>query len=272
MFRIRPSRLTNLLDRLTAGHIALTALAATLLFAFAYWSLSHPSDGNGLIDSDNSNRISFLDSVYFSIVTEATLGYGDIRPVGFSRLLACSQVLLGLLIAGIAIAKVTSLTGRELRPVSYNAGGDWIELQKMPDGCVIITFATISITGDLIRYNGENFNSDGEPCGFFQGEMIELNDTVMRFRYSNRDSNTEHFEDGLANVHFVGDLHDGRWNRYHGTAHDFGKRRTVNYEGVRASEKESAIIHGLEFLPRQRLVRRYAKKLLSDADSNSTVA
>ena len=48
---------------------------------------------------------SFLDAFYFSGVTLATLGYGDILPSHpLSRLLALYEVFLGILIIAVAIA------------------------------------------------------------------------------------------------------------------------------------------------------------------------
>lgn len=37
----------------------------------------------------------FLNSLYFSVVTFTTLGYGDILPIGISKLFAAIEALLG---------------------------------------------------------------------------------------------------------------------------------------------------------------------------------
>jgi hypothetical protein len=42
------------------------------------------------------------------VITVSSLGYGDLSPIGISKLLACCEVLFGLAFMGIAIAKVTS--------------------------------------------------------------------------------------------------------------------------------------------------------------------
>ena len=51
---------------------------------------------------------SILTGIYFSTVTISSLGYGDMHPMGFSKVLACIEVILGLVLIGIMIAKVTS--------------------------------------------------------------------------------------------------------------------------------------------------------------------
>lgn len=50
----------------------------------------------------------FLTGIYFSVVTISSLGYGHMHPMGFSKALACLEVLFGLAAIGIMIAKVTS--------------------------------------------------------------------------------------------------------------------------------------------------------------------
>ncbi len=64
-------------------------LVSILAFGLAYMPLELQG-ADGLIQGD------FLESLYFSTVTFSTLGYGDIRPVGFARLLACTETLLGV--------------------------------------------------------------------------------------------------------------------------------------------------------------------------------
>ena len=54
------------------------------------------------------SEVTFRQGIYFSIVTVSSLGYGDMHPVGFSKALICMEVLLGLAVIGIMIAKVTS--------------------------------------------------------------------------------------------------------------------------------------------------------------------
>lgn len=90
-----------IIDRLKTVYLIAAFLALTFGFAAGYLGFSNtPLSPDGLRLPDNStNNVTFGDAVYFSIVTEATLGYGDIHPVGWSRVLACFQVLLGLFLA-----------------------------------------------------------------------------------------------------------------------------------------------------------------------------
>ena len=78
-----------------------------ILFGIAYTLLTPCGHGIGQT-LDSPSDITFLTGIYFSIVTISSLGYGDMHPVGFSKVLACIEVLFGLVMIGVMIAKVTS--------------------------------------------------------------------------------------------------------------------------------------------------------------------
>jgi hypothetical protein len=84
-------------------------------FAVAYLASAHllrmndlqgPSIGNGL---------------YFSVITQTTIGYGDLQPVSFGKVLAVGQALVGSLFALIILARFVrwlptmSATGQQPR-------------------------------------------------------------------------------------------------------------------------------------------------------------
>jgi hypothetical protein len=80
-----------------------------LFFSGAYYLL-------GLCDSFGLHGIylnkvaaEYHESLYFSIVTITTLGYGDFTPLGLSRLLAVIEALAGLFFAGYSIAQILSV-------------------------------------------------------------------------------------------------------------------------------------------------------------------
>ena len=51
-------------------------------------------------------ELSFGESLYFSIVTFTTLGYGDYQPVGYGKYFAASQALAGYLVLGLTVGAV----------------------------------------------------------------------------------------------------------------------------------------------------------------------
>ena len=77
---------------------------STLYFALA-------GDGQGLYSSESTSQVppfSWMDALYFSVVTFTTTGYGDLVPVGFGRLIATGDALMGLAVAALLIGKLAS--------------------------------------------------------------------------------------------------------------------------------------------------------------------
>ena len=78
-----------------------------MTFACAYFCLTPSSNGIGVNGVPNAS-LTFADSMYFSVVTISSLGYGDMHPMGWSKLLVGIQVLFGLFFMGVMLAKLTS--------------------------------------------------------------------------------------------------------------------------------------------------------------------
>ena len=72
-----------------------------------YWQLTPMGHGIGENLKPLSD-VTILTGIYFSVVTISSLGYGHLHPMGLSKALACVEVLIGLAVVGIMIAKVTS--------------------------------------------------------------------------------------------------------------------------------------------------------------------
>ena len=70
------------------------------LFGFLYWYLNTPFKRG-----DNIVSLCFPDSLYFSVVTITTLGYGDISPTeGVGKLLTGLEAVSGILILGLFLS------------------------------------------------------------------------------------------------------------------------------------------------------------------------
>jgi hypothetical protein len=186
--------------------------------------------------------------------------------VGLSRLLVSAQAFLGLALAGVAVARITSTHGRTVRLVAFKAGGEWIELWNAPKtGDSMISLSAIYYDGEKLNYDGANYAVDGTPKGFFRGHMIDFHGSYFRFTYSNTNSATEYFEEGLCDLQFQGMDKDGRWECYQGTTHDFGKKETIVYEGFRASLEQAKRLRNSNRSERA----RFTKEILNELASQS---
>ena len=103
---------------------------AVIIFGIAYTLLTPISHGIGQNSTplfEEYTLVTFLNGIpngiYFSVITVSSLGYGDLHPMGFSKVLICMEVLMGLAVIGIMIAKVTSrrLTYHVERLFSFDA-------------------------------------------------------------------------------------------------------------------------------------------------------
>jgi len=81
--------------------VVLFSVIEIITFAILYLLIGIGTD-NGIVamhfdqvTSLNDNLTAFADSLYFSVVTFTTLGYGDITPIGLSRALAALEAFFG---------------------------------------------------------------------------------------------------------------------------------------------------------------------------------
>ncbi len=109
--RLFSPRLRFLERLITASYPQLFArwLSINVLFAIGYYALATwvPEHGPS-IPTDLSAGYRALDSVYFSLVTATTIGYGDIIPLGFSKVLAITQSTGALLVFAVLVGKLVS--------------------------------------------------------------------------------------------------------------------------------------------------------------------
>ncbi len=80
---------------------------ATISFGILYTCLTPHGHGIGQ-DFKPLSDVTYPVGIYFSVVTISSLGYGDMHPMGVSMALASLEVLFGLGLIGIMIAKITS--------------------------------------------------------------------------------------------------------------------------------------------------------------------
>jgi len=86
-------------------------MLVVLLFSYTYWLLGF-NLSNGVIN--NGVSTSLLESLYFSVVTITTLGYGDFTPSGFSRFFSGIESIFGLIFVGFGITQVLSIKQDEV--------------------------------------------------------------------------------------------------------------------------------------------------------------
>ena len=161
--------LTYLIEEVSVRAYLLVFAAVVLGCGWLYSFLT--AHGHGV----NTSSMGFLDGVYFSIVTVASLGYGDLYPVGFSRAIAGVEVLFGLAFMGIMIAKVTS------RRLSYHVRRLFVsDAQQRLDDFVARFASMREPLGKVTKDLGHVYERTPEP----RPPSVEKTEVLARFRAS----------------------------------------------------------------------------------------
>lgn len=107
----RTSRFTALEKLANATYAELFLLWMLLNIFCAAWyfelgAIHSVSSPTHLADMSTWDRL--FNSIYFSVMTATSVGYGDIVPVGFSKILAMVQSIVALMIFAIFVTKLVS--------------------------------------------------------------------------------------------------------------------------------------------------------------------
>lgn len=101
-------RLTHWLESSLTGYLVLW-FALILLFAWLYYLLSFvPGHGSDQLAAIRDPVERFLTALYFSVITGATVGYGDVLPLGFSRGLAALEGILSFVLLAVFVSRIAS--------------------------------------------------------------------------------------------------------------------------------------------------------------------
>ncbi len=108
----RQKELMSPIEKLTGlSYPALLALwiILVLTFGLAYATLAIYAPEHGPAQVEHlSPTLKFWNSLYYSIITATSTGYGDITPQGFSKVLASMQTIFALMVFAISITKLVS--------------------------------------------------------------------------------------------------------------------------------------------------------------------
>lgn len=105
-----PIRIAEKLGSVSYERLLMSWVLSVCLFALAYFAISSVSGQHGSLQlaAMQSIPVRFYNSVYFSIITATSTGFGDITPRGFSKLLASAQSILSLSIFAVFVSKLVS--------------------------------------------------------------------------------------------------------------------------------------------------------------------
>jgi hypothetical protein len=98
--------LGRLIEELSYENL-LTIAISIIAVSTIYFVLATPAD-LGITDAAGKKAGKLSDALYFTIVTFTTLGYGDLLPQGFGRVVSAFVVLSGLILTALFVGKIAS--------------------------------------------------------------------------------------------------------------------------------------------------------------------
>lgn len=228
----------NFIDKISYKGLLFILLGLTFLFSIVYFVLSLTSVNNGLVITP-IRELTFWDALYYSFLVETTLGSGDIQAIGLSRLLTCTQVAFGLLIAGITVTKITSSEGRKIRYIRKYAGGYWFEPFKITNKDTMFTFSRIYYEDGEIKYSGDNYYKNGKHNDYFETDFMGHKNNKLIFMYKNPIKRNL-FDEGIMEVTFYNTKmkSNSNWNHHKAVNYDHQKGEKTIFWGWRAEGEE----------------------------------
>ena len=96
------TRIGKVVDKTSYIKLTLILLGVIFSSSFFYWLLSPYNQGTSI------KNITYLNSLYFSVVTFSTVGYGDIHAVGIGKVFVVFEILSGVTLLSLLIGKLAS--------------------------------------------------------------------------------------------------------------------------------------------------------------------
>jgi hypothetical protein len=108
-------------------------LSVIVACGVGYWLIDSIGEP-GLVEAGtriHGSLRGLVEAVYFSFITATSVGYGDILPVGLTRILAVFEAVSGLMIFGLLIAKFVSyrqdMLVRQIHSVTFEERLDRVQ-------------------------------------------------------------------------------------------------------------------------------------------------
>jgi len=188
-----------LLDRVPFWAIVAMNIGAAFVFAGIYAALGSQWPQHGLTHIRPEAIVQWHAYLYFSFVTQATIGYGDFLPLGFSRLFACLQAGVGIVSVGLLIAKITTASISRYHLLRKEACDDWVDLVRQRDGRIEVGILSIEWRDGGLEFIGHNYSPEGVLVDSFHAHLLEDEwPRSLTFRYTSRDTGLDYAEGYLT--------------------------------------------------------------------------
>lgn len=232
------------LDDLRPAWLAGAFVFLLIVPALFYYMASQYSPANGLhspeISVGHQQGITPADAIYFSVVTQATLGYGDFRPQGWSRVVASMQVLLGLVLAGIVVGKITSAPRTKFHRHARMACGVWTDI-VITNSLIAMGVIRIYERDGSLEIDGWNYDQKARSLGTWHSTLVNDRWPTLVFEYTNQYGDMSDFTHGYNSITFYVD-DNAKWAQtksFQAKAVDALKGAFPPFEGTRVTDPDT---------------------------------
>ena len=106
--KVRKEGLKTLVDKVSFSKVLVIWILITASFGFFYFFFNNET--SYLYQTTEAKVVDQLStSVYYSFIAATTTGFGDIIPIGYFKLIAVLQVVIGLLLLALVTSKLVSI-------------------------------------------------------------------------------------------------------------------------------------------------------------------
>ncbi|MBI4448233.1 two pore domain potassium channel family protein, partial [Candidatus Woesearchaeota archaeon] len=156
---------------------------ALVYFVLLSWD-GHGSlkTGGQLVGKDFNG---FLNLVYYSIVTSTATGFGDITPLGLSKLVTVIEITLGLLVFGVLISKLISVKQERILEELYDLSFEET-IRRLRSGLYISRSDIISILNRIRneKVSKKNVSDFDLVCATLSENLIDVIKVVCQAKKS----------------------------------------------------------------------------------------
>jgi rhodanese-related sulfurtransferase len=184
MHKVDKSILAQIQQR-SALQLFIIWMGMVALCGTAYWLLAIAGE-HGLVEHGAPLGVDlngFASSIYFSFVTATSIGYGDIVPIGFARVIAVIEAVSALLLFGAVIAKFVSHRQDEMMSEIHRVTFEE-RLDRVQTNLHMVISEMLAITEmceDHARLSGIDARLDSSAL-IFLGEMRSVHDLLYQPR------------------------------------------------------------------------------------------
>lgn len=108
------TKVVSICEALSLKRLLLIWFAVIIVFSLAYFSLSSSQQLTYKNEPLTNNVYGFGNAIYFSFITALTIGYGNIEPSGFAKILVVLEAMFSITIFGLIIYQIVSIKQEEV--------------------------------------------------------------------------------------------------------------------------------------------------------------